>query len=61
MLPDLLLDDIPEHCIRRWILVPELVDTNYFKQQRYKRWLGCSDDVEDNKIFRRVCKYFYVI
>jgi hypothetical protein len=55
---DLLLDDIPEHCFRRWILVPEKVGINYFKQQRYKRWLGCSDDVEDNKIYCRVCKYF---
>jgi hypothetical protein len=54
----LILDEIREHCIYKWILVPEMVDISFFKQQKYKRWLGCSGDEHDNKLYCRVCKYF---
>jgi hypothetical protein len=61
-LPDLILDEIPQQCIDKWILILQLkyiyVNIKFLKQPKYKNWLGCSDNPADNKLYCRVCKYF---
>jgi hypothetical protein len=54
-LPDLILDEIPQQCIDKWILIPQLVNIKFLKQPEYKKWLGCSDNPADNKLYCRVC------